>query len=108
MKRLRVFSLIGTLSMSMVLFYAFLTSSFFTDGGAILQNPWGVVSIVDLYVGFFLFTLWIFYREKSHLNALIWGIFMMVFGFLTASIYLLKLSFQEEDVAAVLLGKHQQ
>lgn len=107
MRLLRLFSWIGALSMSFVIIHALLNSSFFHDGGALLDNPWGVVSLVDLYVGFFLFSLWIFYREKSRNKALLWSILMMMFGFLTASVYLLILSYKEANIKTLLLGKHQ-
>ncbi len=31
----------------------------------LLAMPWGIVSLVDLYVGFALFSIWIVYREKA-------------------------------------------
>ncbi len=107
MKLLRVFAVIGTISMSFIILYAMAQSSIFDQGAALLDNPWGIVSLVDLYVGFFLFTLWIFYREATLYQAIIWGVFMMIFGFLTASVYLLVLSFKESNLKGVLLGKHQ-
>ena len=33
--------------------------------------PWGVVSLVDLYAGFILVGIWIFYKEKT-VSALVW------------------------------------
>ncbi len=73
--------------MTAVLIYGFTAGSFGTDGIALLQNPWGVVSMVDLYTGFTLFSGWIIYREKSIGRSLIWVILMMVLGFFTASLY---------------------
>jgi hypothetical protein len=51
--------------------------------------PWGIVSLVDLYVGFALFSAWIVYREKSVFRSVIWVVLMMVLGFWTASLYTL-------------------
>jgi hypothetical protein len=51
--------------------------------------PWGIVSLVDLYVGFILFSGWIVYREKSAVRSVIWVILMMILGFWTASLYTL-------------------
>lgn len=42
--------------------------------------PWGVVSLVDLYVGFTIFSLWICYREANKYAAAIWVFFMMTLG----------------------------
>lgn len=73
--------------MTAVLVYGFTVGNFRADGAALLQNPWGIVSMVDLYTGFALFSGWIIYREKSFARSLIWVILMMVLGFFTASLY---------------------
>jgi hypothetical protein len=45
--------------MTAVLVYGFTVGDFSADGAIILSNPWGIVSMVDLYVGFILFSGWI-------------------------------------------------
>ena len=87
MKIAKTLSALGILAMTAVLIYGFTVGDFGTDGAALLQNPWGVVSLVDLYTGFALFSIWIVYREKSFGRSLIWVILMMVLGFFTASLY---------------------
>jgi hypothetical protein len=96
MKFAKLLSLIGIVSMTVVLFYGFTVGNFRADGAALLQNPWGIVSLVDLYVGFALFSGWIIYREKSVGRSLIWVILMMVLGFFTASLYSF-MSLQKSD-----------
>jgi hypothetical protein len=85
----KIIAVVGLLAMTAVLIYGFTVGDFGSDGGEILRNPWGVVSLVDLYTGFILFSGWIVYREKSFLPSLIWVILMMVLGFFTASLYTL-------------------
>jgi hypothetical protein len=85
----KILATLGILAMGGVLVYGFTVGDFGSDGAALLQNPWGVVSLVDLYTGFFLFSGWIIYREKSPLRSSIWVILMMVLGFFTASVYTL-------------------
>jgi len=87
MKLAKAISLLGLLVMTAVLIYGFTAGNFREDGAALLSNPWGIVSIVDLYVGFILFSGWIIYREKSALRSVIWVILMMVLGFFTGSLY---------------------
>ena len=41
--------------MAGALFYGFTQGDFREDGGELLENPWGIVSLFDVYVGFFLF-----------------------------------------------------
>lgn len=87
MKFAMALSFLGILAMTVALIYGFSVGNFRTDGAALLQNPWGIVSLVDLYTGFALFSGWIIYREKSFPRSLIWVIMMMVLGFFTASLY---------------------
>lgn len=87
MKFAKILSLLGILAMTAVLIYGFTAGNFRTDGAALLQNPWGIVSMVDLYTGFALFSGWIIYREKSFSRSLIWVVLMMILGFFTASLY---------------------
>ncbi|MFH5882344.1 DUF1475 family protein [Liberiplasma polymorphum] len=89
MKVAKIISLLGFLSMFGVLIYGFTVGDFSEDGGLILSNPWGIVSLVDLYVGFALFSLWIVFREKNIVYSIIWVILMMIFGFFTGAIYTL-------------------
>ena len=51
--------------------------------------PWGIVSLVDLYVGFALFALWIVYREPVRWQAAIWVLLLLIFGFFIGSLYTL-------------------
>lgn len=107
MKEIKIFSALGLLAMTAVLFYAFSTGNFFSDGGELLSNPWGIVSLVDLYVGFILFSLWIVYREKHLYMKIIWVSLMMVLGFFTGSLYMLMAAYQSKgDVKKFWLGKH--
>lgn len=85
----KVIAMLGVLAMSIVLIYGFTKGNFFVDGSEILANPWGIVSMVDLYVGFTLFSMWVVYREKNVLSAIIWVILMMVLGFFAGSLYVL-------------------
>jgi hypothetical protein len=87
MRFAKILSGLGVLAMTTVLIYGFTVGDFGTDGSEILQNPWGIVSLVDLYAGFALFSAWIVYREKSVARSLIWVILMMVLGFFTGSLY---------------------
>ncbi len=89
MQTAKIIAWLGLLAMIAVLLNGFVNGSFSEDGAKLLANPWGIVSVVDLYVGFILFSMWIAFREKNAASAVIWIILMMVFGFLTASVYIL-------------------
>ena len=83
--------------MTFGLFNGLVYGDFFVDGKELLSNPWGIMSMIDLYVGFILFSMWIFYREKNKTRAVAWIILMMVLGFFTACIYTLVALYNSEN-----------
>lgn len=87
MKLAKALALLGVVAMTAVLTYAFTSGNLGEEGSLLLSMPWGIVSLVDLYVGFFLFSGWIVYREKSLVRSAVWVVLMMVLGFFTASLY---------------------
>ena len=87
MRLAKVISLIGVLAMGGIITWAFASGNFSEEGGKLLSMPWGIVSMVDLYVGFTLFSGWIVYREKSLARSVAWVILMMTLGSFTASLY---------------------
>jgi hypothetical protein len=89
MKISKLIALLGLIAMSAALVYGFSVGDFFADGALIVANPWGIVSLVDLYTGFALFGAWIYYREANKLIALVWIAILMVLGFWLASLYVL-------------------
>ncbi len=87
MKLAKAISLLGLLAMTGILIYAFTSGNFSVEGSKLLAMPWGIVSLVDLYVGFTLFSCWIVYREKAVLPSILWVVLMMVLGFFTGALY---------------------
>jgi len=85
----KIVAALGALAMAVILIYGFTVGDFGGEGQVLLSMPWGIVSLVDVYVGFILFSAWIIYREKSLLRSTIWVIAVMVLGNLTASLYAL-------------------
>ena len=83
----KVLALLGLLAMTGILIYGFTVGNFSSEGAKLVAMPWGIVSLVDLYVGFTLFSCWIVFREKAILPSVIWVILMMVLGFWTGARY---------------------
>jgi hypothetical protein len=109
MKIAKAVALSGLLAMTGILVYGFAEGNFGADGKLILANPWGLVSLVDLYVGFSLFSGWIIFREKSPLAAILWVVLMMVLGFFTASLYtFIALQKSKGDWRYFWLGKNSE
>jgi len=106
MKIAKIISLLGLLAMTAVLIYGFTVGNFGVEGGKLLSMPWGIVSMVDLYVGFALFSCWIVYREKAVLPSVIWVILMIVLGFWAGALYtLIALQTSGNDWKRFWMGK---
>ena len=82
----KIISYFITLSMAAVIFWAQGEVTIFDS--PIPDLPWGVVSLVDLYSGFVLFSLWIFYKENI-LPAIVWTFFVMTLGSFTIALYVI-------------------
>lgn len=89
MKLYRMVAILGLAAMTGIIIYAFSAGDFSAEGSKLLAMPWGVVSMVDLYTGFTLFSGWIIYREKSLWRSTLWVVLMMGLGFWTGSLYVL-------------------
>lgn len=89
MKLAKIIAFIGLLAMTAVLIYGFTIGDFLAEGSKLMTMPWGIVSLVDLYVGFALFSCWIVFREKELLPSVIWVVLMMVLGFWAGALYTL-------------------
>ena len=85
----KVISTIGLLAMTAVLGYAFTSGSITAEGAWLFAHPWGQVSLVDVYIGFALFSGWVVYRENSMARSLLWIVLIIVLGNWSSSLYAL-------------------
>ena len=76
--------------MTSVILYAASANNGSDELATLVSLRWGVVSLVDLYTGFTLFSLWIWFREASTVSAALWTVSMMTLGFAAGSAYVLK------------------
>lgn len=97
MKYAKIISFVGVVAMTIALINGFVNGNFFDDGSIIVNNPWGIVSLVDLYVGFGLFALWIGFREKYILSAILWIALLMVLGFFIGALYVFITLYTSKD-----------
>ena len=87
MRIAKFISVFGMVAMTGILIYGLIVGDFGYEGSQLLQMPWGIVSMVDLYIGFTLFSGWIAFREKSLARSIFWIFLMMTLGFFTGSLY---------------------
>jgi hypothetical protein len=83
----KILTILGVLAMTAVIGYAFIAGDFAAEGAILTSLPWGIVSLVDLYVGFTLFSAWIVYREKSIPVTALWILAVMTLGAFAISLY---------------------
>jgi hypothetical protein len=100
-------TLLGVVAMGAALVHGFSAGDFFGEGRRLMSMPWGIVSLVDLYTGFVLFSGWIIYRERSLRVAGLWTLAMMTLGFFAGSLYaFIALHRSEGDWRRFWLGRH--
>ncbi len=83
----KIVSGLGVVVMTIVIGYALIAGDFNAEGALLTSMPWGIVSLVDLYTGFTLFSMWIIFREKSLWRSVVWVALMMTLGFFTGALY---------------------
>ena len=99
-------SALGILAMTAMILNALMNGDFSGEGSVLLSMLWGQVSMVDLYTGFILFSLWIGFREKQFLPAFLWIFFMMTLGFFTGALYVfIAASTSNNDWQRFFFGK---
>lgn len=103
----KLIALLGALAQGGILIYGFTQGDFGAAGTFFFNDPWGIVSLVDVYVGFIFFSVWVIYREKNLLAALLWVISIMVLGNFPAGVYaFLALQSSQNDWKRFWMGKH--
>ena len=93
----------------LILFFtvrASLSENIFKIDPLVLSNRWFQATLVDAYLGFLTFYVWVAYRERSMLCRVLWLALILLLGNLAMSAYvviqLLKLS-ADADASALLL-----
>lgn len=105
----KIVALCGALAQGAILIYGFTRGDFSAAGSFFFHDPWGIVSLVDVYVGFIFFSVWIIYREKNLPVALLWVASIMLLGNFSAGIYaFFALNNSNDDWRKFWMGKHVQ
>jgi hypothetical protein len=105
MKKVRIIAWISTLIMLFMIIFSLLTGDFFEQGSILMGLVWGQMSLVDLYVGFALVYVWIFYKETKLLPRIIWAILLIVTGSLATALYILIESYRAKTIEDLLIQK---
>ena len=90
MTRARILSLIGLTVLWAIITgavtWGFIAGNGWEEVGELMDYPWFVVSLYDVYTGFILFSIWIVARERSWVAAP-WIIALMLLGNIVSCMY---------------------
>lgn len=99
------FAILGFLTMAGALTYGFTFGSFWEEGRVLTSIPWGVISLLDVYTGFMLVSLWVGFRERSPFAAAAWIVaFMLLGNVLTCFYVILALARSRGDWVTFWMG----
>ncbi|MEM8877376.1 MAG: hypothetical protein AAGD23_05840 [Pseudomonadota bacterium] len=85
---IRIVYLLAGIGFAAIIIWAFGVGDFGASFTAILADPWGVVALADLYLGFLLFAFIIAGFEASALRATVWIVALVVLGNTISAIWL--------------------
>lgn len=104
---IRVVRVVATLAVAVlggVILWASVAGDFGAEGASILDLPWGVVSLVDIYTGALVVWLWIAWRDGL-LSGLAFLVVLVVLGNLASAGYVAWRAWTSPDVPHLLLGR---
>ena len=77
------------LAMITVTFWASLDRSVFQAGRGLWPDPWFLTTLIDAYLGFLIFYVWVAYKERTTLSRILWFLLIMPLGNMAAAFYVL-------------------
>jgi len=96
---------LGFIIMSATILYALIFGNLSIEGPQLVDMPWGLVSLVDIYLGLVLFSLWVIWREEYSLIGLLWIILIIALGNMISCIYIIKACCQAQgNISKFWLG----
>lgn len=97
--------LTGAIIMAAMIGYSIATGDIAAEGQILMGMVWGQMSLVDLYVSFFLVYLWMFYREKTVPARVFWLVFIVFTGALATAIYIYLAASKSKNATEFFFGK---
>lgn len=62
---------------------------FYETPHAVVTSPWFLTTLVDTYLAFFTFWLWVAYKETSNIARVVWLILIFALGNMAMAAYVL-------------------
>ncbi len=57
------------------------------NNASLMQDVWFQVTLLDAYLGFFIFYVWVAWKEQTVLSRVVWFVLIMAFGNMATSLY---------------------
>lgn len=97
--------IVAIVIMCLALAYGFTSGDLAREGAVLTGMPWGVVTLIDFYIGILIFSTWVFFRESNPLVMVAWIIAFIFTGNLATAVYLLKALIQAKgDMQKLMFG----
>lgn len=61
----------------------------FQAGRGLWPDPWFLTTLLDAYLGFLIFYVWVAYKERTALSRILWFLSIMALGNMAAAFYVL-------------------
>lgn len=86
---LNIFFIIILIAMLIVTSWASLYENVIDGGAKLIAEPWGVATLFDTYFAFFVFFVWLAYKENNFIKNLIWFVLIVFLGNIAMAVYAL-------------------
>ncbi len=100
---IRVLATTLALVMAVAIVWAAVGGDFSSEGSTILDLRWGVVSIVDIYVGAAVVGTWIWWRDGPRAG-IFWVVALVALGHLATAGYVAWRAWSADSVRTLLVG----
>ncbi len=101
-----IFGLLA-LIMAISITLSFVYGDFLAEGKELINMPWGIMSLIDIYISFLVIIIWVIYREKNIFKIVFISIGIIVLGSFTIAAYILLLLIQHKGInKEFFMGKH--
>ena len=95
---------VSALAMILAVVYGIASGGFSDEFRAVLELPWGRVTLIDLVAGLILIGAWIAWREGSVVRAAPWWVAMALTGNLASGIYVIWAASRSGSMQEFLIG----
>ena len=104
MTAIRIFTTVVTAFLFIAIGFSIATGNISDEGRWILDNPWGRMSLLDIYGGVALIAGWVLLREKHPWSVVLWLPVFVVLGNAGTALYASIAAYRSDDIRHFLLG----